>query len=106
MRLWILALSVTMSLAAAERWRMQFFHDEDREQIQFSAIAFCSPARGIADWHADEGRRPLSKAYRSGYVEWWAELDSDRDQGSRACAVFLRRDIRLDADRIGNLVHG
>jgi hypothetical protein len=37
-----------MSLAAAERWRMQFFHDVEGEQIQFGAIAFCSPERGIA----------------------------------------------------------
>jgi hypothetical protein len=63
-----------MSLVAAERWRMQFFHDEDREQLQFSAIAFCSPARGIAIGMLtkDDGRsrKPTAMATSNGGQNW------------------------------------
>jgi Photosynthesis system II assembly factor YCF48 len=36
------------SLHSADRWQMQYFHDEDRERLRIMAFAFCSAKRGVA----------------------------------------------------------
>ena len=47
MRLLLLALCC-VSAFAAERWRLEYFHDVQGEQLQLSAFALCSAQRGIA----------------------------------------------------------
>jgi photosystem II stability/assembly factor-like uncharacterized protein len=48
MRLLCLLLAFSTVLCAADRWEMQFFHDEDKSNIVFTGLAFSSPERGIA----------------------------------------------------------
>jgi photosynthesis system II assembly factor YCF48-like protein len=36
------------SLWAAERWKVQYFYDQNKEELHFSALAFCSAGRGVA----------------------------------------------------------
>lgn len=43
-----LVLLLCSSLWGAERWQMQYFFDENKEELHFAAMAFCSPQRGVA----------------------------------------------------------
>lgn len=67
---WFLLL--TYSLWGGERWQTQFFHDKDREELRFSAIAFCSHGRGIATGVLiNEGRpKPMSAVTANGGAVW------------------------------------
>ena len=43
----VLLLLFSCSLWSAERWQMQYFFDQDQEELQFTAIAFCSPLAAL-----------------------------------------------------------
>ena len=51
---------------------MQYFFDQDREELQFTAIAFCSPTRGVATGVlTSEGRsKPTSVVTSNGGAKW------------------------------------
>lgn len=48
MRYLTLLVVAYSSLWAAERWQMQYFYDQNKEELHFTAFAFCSTARGVA----------------------------------------------------------
>jgi hypothetical protein len=48
MRAVSLLLLAAYTLSAAERWQMQYFYDKNKEELHFTAIAFCSATRGVA----------------------------------------------------------
>jgi hypothetical protein len=48
MRAAALLLLASCPVWAAERWQMQYFYDQNNEDLHFTAIAFCSATRGVA----------------------------------------------------------
>jgi hypothetical protein len=52
----LLALSLAMPLAAAERWQMQYFYDQEKTSLTLNDFAFPSPKYGIAVGYIAEGK--------------------------------------------------
>ncbi|MBI1899048.1 MAG: hypothetical protein HYZ57_06890 [Acidobacteria bacterium] len=71
-RLLPLALTLACAAPAAERWRMQYFHDQDRSSLTLNDIEFVSAKRGIAvGFLRQDGRfRPMSLVTSDGGEHW------------------------------------
>jgi hypothetical protein len=72
MRFVIAVCLLSCTLGAADKWELQYFHDVDEEQLQLNAVAFCSPARGIASGVLARGRneKPASVVTSNGGRTW------------------------------------
>jgi photosystem II stability/assembly factor-like uncharacterized protein len=68
----LLALALAAPAAAADRWRVQYFYDEDKSSLAIVDLQFPSPARGIAVGFIAEGRRrkPVSVLTSDGGAHW------------------------------------
>jgi hypothetical protein len=73
MRLAALLAGVALCGAQAEeRWRMQYFHDEDDSELFISDLKFASPKVGIAvgALREERGVRPMSVVTTDGGTHW------------------------------------
>jgi photosystem II stability/assembly factor-like uncharacterized protein len=68
----VLLLIFSCSLWSADRWQMQYFFDQDNEELQFTAIAFCSSTRGVATGvlTSDGRTKPTSVVTADGGAHW------------------------------------
>ena len=65
MRYVTLLVLACSSLWSAERWQMQYFYDQNKEELHFTAIAFCSAARGVATGVlVQDGKPKPSRSHR------------------------------------------
>jgi hypothetical protein len=64
-------LSVSLPLAA-ERWKLQYFHDEEKTTLRIADLAFGSPRRGVAVGAIYQGReeRPTALVTSDGGEHW------------------------------------
>jgi photosystem II stability/assembly factor-like uncharacterized protein len=67
-----LALLAGAAPAVAERWKLQYFYDEDKSSLAIADIRFASPERGIAVGAIEEGRRtrPTALITSDGGEHW------------------------------------
>lgn len=72
MRVLALLVLASCSCWAADRWQMQYFYDQNKEDLHFTAIAFCSAARGVAvGVLVQDGKpKPVSVATSNGGQSW------------------------------------
>src|SRR5262245_15045106 len=72
MRLLSALLAVTIPLAAAEKWKIQFFHDEDKSVLNIADLQFPSATRGVAVGVIREGSRekPVAVVTSDGGANW------------------------------------
>src|SRR5687768_5638636 len=63
---------VCLPLSAAEKWKMQFFHDHDKSVLSIGDIQFPSPSRGVAIGVIREGTRqkPVAVVTSDGGTNW------------------------------------
>jgi hypothetical protein len=65
-------LAVCGSLAAAERWELKYFHDEDKSALTIVDLKFASPLRGVAIGQLSErgGLKPVALVTSDGGNTW------------------------------------
>jgi hypothetical protein len=57
---WLL-VALVLTTFGAERWRVQYFHDEEKSRLLFSSIEFTSKERGVAAGSLVESRKRKSR---------------------------------------------
>jgi photosystem II stability/assembly factor-like uncharacterized protein len=81
-RLLVAPALLASAAGAAERWRLEYFYDQDNSSFTITDLAFPSPERGMAAGFIDEGR----------HVEPTAVVTSD---GGRNWTVIKAPDVAL-----------
>ncbi len=71
-RLLLLAAFLAGGAWPAERWQLQYFHDEDTRTLTLQDLTFPSPQRGLAAGELVEGRRsqPVALLTDDGGLHW------------------------------------
>lgn len=74
LRLFCLVVSLAAAASHAERWQLQYFHDEDASTLILQDLKFPTPERGVAAGVLTEGRRsqPVALLTSDGGAHWSA----------------------------------
>lgn len=69
---WLLALLLACSALRAERWKLQYFHDEDKSSLNITDLKFLSTQRGIAVGMLtrENSAKPVSLLTSDGGTTW------------------------------------
>ena len=71
----VIAVLLTATLSAAERWESRYFHDVEGEEMRFGSIGFCSETRGVVLGGVMKGRsfKPVAMV-TSNSGETWTQM--------------------------------